>query len=333
MRLRSAFTDPKEENMFAVRLVTFIFVTAGIIFNAGAAIAQDYPNKPIRIITSLPGGVTDFTARLVALELTRGLGQQMIVDNRGSGVVTAEMVAKAPPDGYTLLVTGSSFWIGPLLRKTSYDPIKDFPPVSFLVNSPNILVVHPSVAAKSVKDLIALAKAKPGTLNYASSGTGGALYLPAELFKSMSGANIVHVPYKGAGPAITAVIGGEVQMLFAIAGSVVPHIKSGKLTALGVTSLQPSALVPGLPTVASTIPGYAAGSETVMFASPDTPAAIINRLSRETIKSLNQADVKEKFLAVGAEVVASSPKELTTWLRSETVKWGKLIKDNGIREE
>ena len=319
--------------MLLAHVLKLIFTSAIVSAYSSAVFAQQYPTKPIRVISSLPGGVTDFTARVVAQELTRALGQQVIVDSRGSGVVTAEIVAKAPPDGYTLLITGSSFWIGPLLRKTSYDPIKDFPPVSLLVNSPNILVVHPSLPAKSVKELIALASAKPGTLNYGSTGTGGAIHLPAELFKAMTGVNIVHVPYKGAGPAITSVIGGEVQILFALAGSVLQHIKSGKLTALAVTSAQPSSLVPGLPTVASTVPGYATGSETVMFASPGTSAAVISRLSRETMRSLNHANVKEKFLSVGAEVVASAPNEFAAWLRSESTKWGKLIKDAGIREQ
>ncbi len=310
-----------------------LFAVGVIAAYYGIACGQSYPTKPVRIITSLPGGVTDFTARLVAHELSGSLGQQVIVDNRGSGILTAEIVMKAPPDGYTLLVSGNSLWIGPLFRKTSYDPIKDFTPISFLVNSPNVLVVHPSLPVKSVADLVVFTKARPGQLNYGSSGTGGAMHLASELFKSMTKLNIVHIPYKGAGAAISNVIGGDVQIAFAIAGSATAHIASGKLRGLAVTSTKPSALLPGLPTVAAVVPGYRTGSETVFLAPPGMPAAIVSRLHRDVVRALGQADTREKVLAVSAEVVASSPEDLGAMLRSEMETWARVINEAGLRLE
>lgn len=224
------------------------------------ALAQSFPSKPIRIVTAEAGGSSDFASRLIAQWLTSVLGQQVIVDNRGAsgGIIAAQMVAKSQPDGYNLLFYGSNIWLMPFLRDSiPYDPIRDFSPVSLTNMSPNVLVVHATVAAHSVKELMVLAKSKPGELNYASGGTGSSNHLAAEMFKSMACVNVVRVPFKGAGPAISDLLSGQLQMAFFTPPSVAPHIRSGRLRALAVTSAQPTALLPGLPTMAAAgLPGY-----------------------------------------------------------------------------
>jgi tripartite-type tricarboxylate transporter receptor subunit TctC len=303
--------------------------------SAGVVCAQTYPNKPIRMVTSAAGGSADFAARLIAQGLTGDLGQQVVVDNRGGSVSTSvAIVAKAPPDGYTLLLYASSLWIAPLLQQVSYDPIKDFSPITLAASSPYILVVHPTVPVTSVKELIALAKAKPGELNYGSSGLGTANHLAAELFNAMAGVSIVHVPYKGAGPALNALIGGQLQVMFPSAGSVTSHIKSGRLKALGVTSAGPSALAPGLPTVAAAgVPGYESLLMIGVFTPAGVPAAIINRLNQEIVKALRKADTKERLFNAGVEAVGGTPAQLAASVKSEMVRLGKVIKDAGIRAE
>lgn len=257
--------------------------------------AQEYPYKPIRIISSEPGGAGDFSSRIIAPALSVALGQPVIVNNR-AGVSQAEIVSNGLPDGYTVLIDGNSFWIGPLVRKAPYDPVRDFAPVTSLSSSPNILVVHPSVAANTVKDLIALAKAKPGVLNYGSSSAGTAAHLSAELLKSMANVNIVRVAYKGGGPALTALLGGEVQLVFATATSVTQHIKSGRVRALAVTTAQPSALVPGLPTIAASgFPGYESTFMQGVWVPIRTPASVVTRLNKEFVLVLRSTEVKEKF--------------------------------------
>jgi tripartite-type tricarboxylate transporter receptor subunit TctC len=231
-------------------------------------------------------------------------------------------------------VDSGGFWLSPFLQSMPYDVERDFAPVGMLTISPNILVVHPSVAANSVKDLIALAKAKPGTLNYGSAGQGSSPHLAAELFKSMTGTNMVHIPYKGAGPAVIDLIGGQIQVYFGSAPSVLPNVKTGKLRALGVTTLNPSSITPGMPTIASAgLPGYDAATLMAMFVPAKTPPAVINRINEEVVRALKQPDVKEKLLNAGSEVVASSPQEFAVKLKSELAKWGKLIKDVGIHAD
>ena len=243
-------------------------------------------------------------------------------------------MSKAQPDGYTLLSTGNTFLIGPLLRKTSYDPVKDFSPITLTNSSPLVLVVHPSLSIKSVQDLIALAKAKPGQLNYASSGTGSSGHLAAELFNSMAGVSMVRITYKGTGPAMPDLLAGRTVLTFATAGSTAPHVKSGKLMALAVTTAQPSALLPHLPTIASSgVPGYESASMQIMLAPAKTPAALISRLNQEVVTGLNRADVKEKIFNNGSEVVGSSPQGLAQVMKAEIARLGKVIKDAGIREE
>ena len=294
------------------RFVVSIFSVGLMVLCAGAACGQNYPNKPIRIVTSEPGGGADFTSRLIAQAISPFLGQPVIVENRGgSGIIAAEIVAKASPDGYTLMVIGSSLWLFPFLRDhVSYDPVKDYSPVTVATSPPNLIVVHPSVAAKSVKELIALARARPGELNYASGPAGSSNHLAAELFKSMAGVNIVRITYKGSAPALNDLLGGQVQLMFPNAAAVMSHVKSGRLRALAVTGAQPSALLPGLPTAAATgLPGYESATIQGVLAPARTPAAIVNRLNRDIVRGLNTADVKERFLNAGVETVGSSPQE------------------------
>jgi tripartite-type tricarboxylate transporter receptor subunit TctC len=298
---------------------------------ANAVLCQDYPNKPIRIITSAPGGGTDFTSRQIAQGISGVLGQPIIVDNR-SGIPAAEAVAKAPPDGYTLNVAGSTLWILPLLYKMPYDATKDFAPVSMLVREIYILVVHPSLPIKSVKELISLAKAKPGVLNYSSGSIGGSGHLAVELFASMAGIKVVHVPYKGTAPAVSALIGGEAQFLLNDAGTLMPHVKSGKLRVLAVASAQPSALTPGLPTVAASgVPGYEWVGMSVLLAPAKTPVAIVNRLHQEISRAFNTTEVKERFFNAGQEVVCSTPEELSALMKSDMARLSKVIKEAGIK--
>jgi len=326
-----------------MRLAVYGLSIAVMAFGAGVAVAQSsatisgqaYPNKPIRIVTAEIGGSQDVAARILSQGLSGPLGQQVIVDNRASGVIPGEIVARARPDGYTLLVYAGTFWLQPLVRKNvPYDPVKDFSPITLVVVSPSVLVVHPSLAVHSVKELIALAKAKPGELNYAMGSVGSANHLAAELFKAMAGVNMMGIGYRGNGPAVTALISGQVQLMFATASSIVPHVKSGRLRALAVASAQPSALVPDLPTVAASgLPGYESTSTTGFFAPAKTPSAIIDRLNRESVRFLRTDEAKERFLRIGAETVGSSPEELAAKVKSEMARMGKVIRDAGIRAE
>ena len=299
---------------------------------AGVASAQSYPVKPVRIVTTVTGGSQDLTARLIAPKLAERLGQQFIIDNRG-GLISMEIAAKAPADGYTLLLASGSLWTSQFLRDhVAWDPIRDYSPITLLVTSPNILVVHPSLPARSVTGLIALARARAGELNYSSGQAGSSSHIAGELFKSMAGVNIVRVAYKGQGPAMLSLITGESQVSFPNAASAGPFMKSGKLRALAVTTAQPSALAPGLPTVAAAgLPGYESSAILGMFAPARTPAPIIGQLNLEIVRALNNADVKQRLFDSGAEVVAGSPAELTAAMKSEMAATGKLIKDVGIR--
>ena len=294
---------------------------------------QDYPNKPIRILTSEAGGAGDVAARMIAQGISGPLGQQVIVDNRG--IIAGEMTAKAPPDGYTLLYYGSTVWLVPFLRDTvPYDPVKDFAPITLANKQAAVLVVHPAVPVSSVKELIELAKAKPGALNYGSGPAGSPNHLQAELFKSMAGVNIVRIPYKGIAPALNDLIAGQLQLMFPSASSVTPHIKSGRMRALAVTSAQPSPMLPGLPSIAgSGLPGYESVFMLGMFAPARTPAAIITRVNQEVVKVLNRTDVKEKFFGMGTESVGSTPEAFAAAIREDMTSMGKVIKDAGIRED
>ena len=304
-----------------------------LAFAAASASAQNYPVKPIRITTSGAGGGNDIKPRVISAGVTGPLGQPVIVDNR-VGFVSAEVVAKAPPDGYTLLVAGSTHWLAPYLYPSiPFDPVRDFAPVTMADRSPATIVVHPSVPAKSVKELIALAKAKPGQLNYASNVNGSPNHLAGELFKYLAGVNIVRIAYKSAGQARSDVVSGEVQMQFPSAGSAMPYVKAGKLRALGVGSKEPSVLAPGIPPIGASLPGYEAASIRAVFAPNGTPAAIVSRLNQEMVRFLRSPDVKQKLLADSTEAVGSTPEELAATIKSEMPRMGKVIKAAGIRAE
>ena len=309
---------------------------AGLMICSGAVSGQAYPNKPIRIITTGTGGGLDFVARLIAQELSVTLGS-VIVENRAGagGIIAIEAAAKAPPDGYTLILLGSTLWFLPLMRSdVTWDPVKDFAPITLVGSAPNILVVHPSLPVKSVKELIAFAKLKPGQLNFSSSGAGSTNHLSGELFKAMAGVNVVHVPYRAVGPALSAVIAGEVEVMFPSSNAAAPHIKSGRLRGLGVTSAKPSVLSPGMPTVAAAgLPGYESTSMYGIWAPAKTPGAIIDRLHQEIVKVLNRAEVKQRFLATGVETVGSSPQEFAATIKSDMTVLSKIIRDAGIRAE
>jgi tripartite-type tricarboxylate transporter receptor subunit TctC len=317
--------------MNKLRMVTRSGWAALLMTAAGAGWAQNYPDKPIRLMGPLPGGGGDLVMRQIAPFLRESLGQPIVIDNR-PGNVLGEVGSKTPPDGYTLIIVGTSFMIGHLLRTTTWDPERDFVPVTLADAGPNVLVVHPSVPVKTVKELIALAKARPGQLNYSSGPPGSSLHLGGELFKQLAGVNITWVPYKGGGQAAAAVLAGESEVVFAEAAASAAHIKSGRMRALAVTSAQPSPLFPGMPTVASAgLPGYELVGIDGIVAPAKTPQAIVNRLNQEIVRALNQTVVRETLFNTGVVVVAGSPEEFGRFMRSEIVKWGKVIKEANIR--
>ncbi len=306
-------------------------------FTAGAlalgcacvACAQEYPVKPIRIVTSPIGGGNDFPARLIALAVAGPLGQQIVVDNRPTALI-ADIVAKSPPDGYTLLLSGSAHWLGPLFDKVNYDPVRDFAALTLVDRSPTVLVVHPSLPAKNVRELIAIAKARPSELNVAVGGTGSSNYVAAILFGSMAGVNMTRIPYKGNAPAITALLSGEVQVMFSSAGAVAPHMQSGRLRALGVSSSQPSPLAPGVPSIASAgVPGYVSEVLHAMFAPAKTPPAIIAKLNTEVSRYLRSAPARDIFLKAGIEPSPSTPEELVEIIHGEVARLSKVLRDKG----
>ena len=313
-----------------VIIVAIALATATASACAQTSSTQVYPSKPIRFITSAPGGTSDFTARIIGRGLTENLGQQVIVDNRGD--FGGGILAKAPADGYTLLLDGASLWLQQLLTPIAYDPVRDFAPVMVAVRAPNVVLVNPAIPVASVKDLIALTRSKPGQLNYASGGIGGQSHLAAELFRSMTGVNIVNVNYKGTGPAIQGLIAGEVQIMFCNATIAAPHIKSGKVKALAVGSPERSPLLPDLPTLSATgLPGFESVVAQGIVLPARTPPALVSRINQEIARVLNRADVKERHFAIGVETVASSPEEFASVIRRDIERWGKVIRDANIR--
>jgi len=317
--------------MLIPRFLAPIVPIGVMVLGAGMVFGQDYPNKTVRIITGAAGGGSDFTARVAAQGITGPLGQPVVVENR-TVLLATEAVAKAPSDGYTLVVNGNSLWILPMLQKTGYEAIRDFSPISQLVREFTVLAVHPSLPVKSVKDLIALAKARKGELNYGIGAMGALSHLGMELFKSMAGVDIVVIPYKGGTAQTMALLGGEVQVVIADANWVIPQAKAGKLRALAVTSAQQTALVSGLPTVSeSGLPGFEATSTTGIWAPAKTPEASIKRLSQEIMRVFNQQDVKEKYSTAGIETVGNSPEQFAAFIKSDTARWSKVIKDSGIK--
>lgn len=306
-------------------------------FFTGAAMAQAYPVKTVRMVIPFPpGGTTDILGRVAAQKLTEALGQQVVPDNRpgAAGNIGAEQVAKAPADGYTLLTApGSTLTIHPsLYAKLPFDPLKDFAPVTILAAVPNALVVHPSLPVRNVKDLIALSRTRPGQLNYASTGAGQSTHLSMELFKSMAGLKIVHVPYKGSAPAVTDLLGGHVPLMFDNMPSALPHVKAGKLRALAVSTLKRSPVAPEIPTVAEAgLPGFEVSVWFAVLAPAGTPREVSERLNRVLVKALQAADVRERLLTQGAEPIGNTPDELTAQMKRDLVKWAKVVKDADIK--
>ena len=306
---------------------------------AGIAPAPaQYPGKPVRLIVPFPpGGGTDTLARIVGQKLGETLGQQVIIDNRpGAGTnIGAEIAARSAPDGYTVLMGNISHAINvTLYSKLSYDLAKDFAPVTLLASTPNILVVHPSVPAKSVKELVALARARPGQLDYASSGSGSSAHLAGELFLNLTGVKMTHVPYKGGGPAVIALVGGQCSVGFATTPSVIGHVKSGKMRGLAVTSAQRSPSTPELPTLSEAgVAGYEAGTWYGFLVPAGTSKEIISRLHAESVKLLKLPDVRQRLDNAGFDPIGNSPEEFGAYIRSEIEKWGKVVRTAGVRVE
>ena len=293
---------------------------------------ETFPGRVIRIVTPATGGGSDVLARMIAPALTESLGQQVIVDNRGT--LATELVAKAAPDGYTLLIDGSPLWLQPLFRKVGWNPVTDFAALTMAVSSPSMLVVHPSVPVKTLRELIALAKARPGEINYAAGSIGATPHLAGEQFKVMAGVNVVRVPYKGTGPGMIGLMGGEVEFMFPGAASAWNYVKQKRLKALAVCSLKPSALFPGVVTMTdSGLSGYESVSPQGVVAPAKTPAAIVARLHQELVKALNRAETKQRLGELGIEVVANTPEEFAVSMKNDTARTAKLIKDAGIRFE
>jgi tripartite-type tricarboxylate transporter receptor subunit TctC len=303
----------------------------------GTSFAQTYPTKPVRVIVPFPPGAgVDITTRLILPKLSDAFGQQFIADNRpgAAGNIGAEIAARAPNDGYTLLAGGAPQAISQTLYpRLGYNLVKDFDPVAFMASVPFLLVVHPSLPVKTVKDLVALARAKRAELTYASTGSGSTPHLTAEILKTLAAIDIVHVPYKGTPPAVTDLIAGNVTFMFANSLSVLPHVQSGRLRALAVTSAKRSAVTPSLPTIAETYPGFESGTWFALFAPAGTPREIIGRLNAAVSKAVQMPDVREKFMAQGAETMSGTPDQVAAYARAEVAKWAKVVKASGARVE
>jgi tripartite-type tricarboxylate transporter receptor subunit TctC len=304
-----------------------------------AADAAKYPSRLVRLqVGYTAGGAVDVSARMIAQRLTEAFGQSFIVENRAGadGIVASDYVAKAPPDGHTLGYVSAGHTMNPALHPKSlpYHPLNDFAPVSMVATGPQTLVVNPSLPARSVKELVALARTRPGQLNFASSGTGGPMHLCGELLKLSAGIDIVHVPYKGGGPALTDVIGGQIEMTFIGAPASMPHIRSGRLRVLAVSTAKRVAVLPDVPTVAeSGYPGFDVGALYAVLAPAGTPAPIVNRLSAELAKIVGLRDIRERLVALGLETAGSTPQYLTDFMRADIDKWHKLVQRIGIKTD
>jgi tripartite-type tricarboxylate transporter receptor subunit TctC len=316
-----------------MNFVPILAVSAAMVL-CNSAWSQAYPAKTMRIISTEPGGSLDLAARVLAQGLSAALGQSVIVENRpgAGGVIAVEALKAAPADGYSLGFYSSAFWITPLMQAVSYEQ-RDFAPVVLAVSSPNVVVVHPGQPVRNMKELIALAKTKPGELSYGASATGSGPHLAGELFKSMAGVNVVRIPYKGGAPTVADLLAGRLQFAFTTPGTVQAHIKAGRLRAIAVTSKGPSALLPDLPTVAETIPGFESATIQGMWAPAKVPRAIIARVNQESVKFLTRPDIKEKFLSAGTEVSAGTPEDFEATVKSEVAKLAPVIKAAGMKAE
>jgi len=319
-----------------MRIITRM-VAGGLLAALPAVVwAQGYPNKTIRMIVPFAaGGPTDVIARTVAQKLTESLGQQVVIDNRAGsgGNIGTDIVAKAAPDGYTLLMAIVGHVINAsLYSKLPYDPVKDFAPITLTGAATIIMVAHPSVPARSIKELIALAKAKPGQLNLASPGSGTPHHLAGELFKIMAGVDMVHIPYKGAAPAVADLLGGQVSLAVVSLPAALPHVKAGKLTALGITSDRRSAVAPAVPTFAEAgLPGYGLENWYGALAPAGTPREVVSKLNGTMVRALQMTDVKERLNGQGFEIRTSTPEQFAAYLKSEAVKWAKIVKISGAK--
>ena len=319
--------------LFAIALL------AGGATAVPAALAQTWPVKPMRIVVPFPpGGGTDIGTRILAQKLQEAWGQAVVVENKpgAAGIVGTELVAKSAPDGYTFMMgnIGTHAINVSLYKQLSYDPVKDFAPVSMVADLPLLLLVHPSVPANSVQELIALAKSQPGKLNFSSSGAGGSMHVAAELFKSMAGVDMVHIPYKGGAPAVADLISGQVPLSFATVLETIQFVKAGKVRALAVTNNRRSVALPDLPTISeSGLPGYQSISWLALFAPAGTPKDIVNKASIETMRILKLPDVRERLLAQGAEPIGSTPEQLATILAGDIAKYARVIRESGYKPE
>ncbi len=299
--------------------------------------AADYPQRPIRLIVPFAaGGGLEITARSIGQKLTEKRGQSIVIDNRpgAATIVGSEIAAKSSPDGYTLLMITTTFAINPsLYGKLPYDPVREFAPVTQINSVPNILVVNPSIPAHTVRELIALAKAKPGQLNYASAGSGTSPHLAAELFKTMAGIEMTHIPYKGIPPAVTDVIAGRVTMLMTTTISAAPHVKSGRLRALAITSPKRLAAMPDVPAIGETVPGYEADAFQGMVAPAGVPKEIVRQLADDIAAIVRLPEIRERIVADGAEPIGSTPEAFGAFLKKEMLKWGKVVKESGARPD
>jgi tripartite-type tricarboxylate transporter receptor subunit TctC len=321
------------------RLHATLLTVAGLVLAlTTAAAAQEYPNKPVRLIIPFPpGGSNDVVGRLIATHLGDRLGKQVVVDNRGAGaggVVGSEVAANSPHDGYTLLIISLAHAVNPWLYKLPYDPVKAFTPVAILASGPNVLVVNPELPVHSVKELLAAAKEKPGQLQYASAGIGSFQHLGGELFKLMAGVNLLHVPFKGGGPALVDVVGGHTKAMFSSLVQTTPHIRSGKLRALGTGGSARNPVLPDVPTIAEAgVPGYEAVNWWGIVAPAGTPAAIVDKLHTEITAVQNSDEVKKYFASEGAQTVQMSSAEFAAFIDKEMKKWERVVKEGGIKAE
>jgi tripartite-type tricarboxylate transporter receptor subunit TctC len=310
----------------------------GIVLALTASVtAQDYPTKPVRIIVPFaPGGLNDVVGRMIAQHLTERFGRQVIVENRtgAGGVVGTELVANSPKDGHTLLIVSIAHAVNPWLYKLSYDPLKSFAPIAPILSSQNVLAVNLDLPAKTLKDFLALAKQQPGKIQYASGGVGGSLHLAMELFKITAGIDLLHVPFRGAGPGIIDVIGGHTKAVNATVSTLAPHVRGGKLRALGVSGEKRSAVLPEVPTIEEGgVRGYDAGNWIGIVAPAGTPAPIVARLHKEISGMLDQPEIQKQIASDGSEITRMSPSEFATYMDNEMAKWGRVVKQAGIKAQ
>jgi tripartite-type tricarboxylate transporter receptor subunit TctC len=327
------------QSITTTRALCSSMIVALTLLVSGKVLGQVYPTRPIHLVvpSSAGAGVTDIMARLVGRHLSARIGQQIVIENRpgASGILGSEVVSRAAPDGYTLLIANVSLVVNPFLYpKMPYDPLSDFMPVTMVNSAPLLLVVHPSIAAKSVTELIAHAKSHPGQLNYGSGGLGSTPYLAAELFKSLSGIDVLHVPYKGGAPALSDLVGGQLSFMIENMPGTMPYVMAGNLRAIAITSLQRSPLAPELPTmVEAGVPGYEMSGWNGIFAVKGTPPEIVARLYSEVAEILRAPEVRRELAALGAEPVGDTPDEFTAFLKTDIARWGKIIQEKGIRSD